>query len=549
LSGVQLLTMVDVSTTAIADGKDEDHQSVLIEDTTDVADDKDEDPQSAPIEDTFATPEKPEGPEPEMSTRERIRARMREQEKRLSSLVRSSSSDGSSYISQMKEGEANLKRMEDEKSELEGELNRLKNATDGDDFLKEKMSGIQEGFEKQLKRIQALEDEVLDKDGEIDHLQVQLMRKLHRVVELEFDLETHDVHYTSYASEQFKLGEDALTEIKSQEKLLQRAGGDSQSSLTGEKGSEQLTAKRAQKLISKLLADLDSLEARYKQEKLDMSAAAAKINMENEQLRLQVVKNQLEEGEAKNEDLSESASSVDMESVLFLRKRVETLEAKRFLHQSEMGKLAAELKHSQLEAAADSKKANHEVDRLYQENEASKARIAFLEGNLNKKSKKKDEPAAKDFEDIEHAIRYNYVEISKLEASLDIRDRQLGTMKKELGLLRMKEIGQGKTEGGPYSEFDTDLVRKTAMHKAFDDDQSGLTEPTDASFVQELKVQLRQAQQQLVKKDQELVIERAKAASTTAGLLARITDLSDKKRVDAKSPGGSQRRDSRRFKM
>jgi hypothetical protein len=433
---------------------------------------------------------------------------------------------------------------------LEGELNRLKNATDGDDFLKEKMSGIQEGFEKQLKRIQALEDEVLDKDGEIDHLQVQLMRKLHRIVELEFDLETHDVHYTSYASEQFKLGEDALSEIKSHEKMLQRAGGDSQSSLTGEKGSEQLTAKRAQKLISKLLADLDSLEARYKQEKLDMSAKTAKINMENEQLRLQVVKNQLEEGETKNEDLSESASSVDMESVLFLRKRVETLEAKRFLHGSEMEKLGAELKLSRVEAAADSKKANHEVDRLYQENEASKTRIAFLEGNLNKKNKKKDETAAKDFEDIEHAIRYNYVEISKLEASLDIRDRQLGTMKKELGLLRMKEIGQGKTEGGPYSEFDTDLVRKTAMHKAFDDDQSGLTEPTDASFVQDLKVQLRLAQQQLVKKDQELVIERAKAASTTAGLLARITDLSDKKNADGKSAGNIQRRDSRRlFKM
>jgi hypothetical protein len=256
----------------------------------------------------------------------------------------------------------------------------------------------------------------------------------------------------------------------------------------------------------------------------------------------------LEEGETKNEDLSESASSVDMESVLFLRKRVETLEAKRFLHQSEMSKLGAELKLSQVEAAADSKKANHEVDRLDQENEASKVRIAFLEGNLNKKNKKKDEAAAKDFEDIEHAIRYNYVEISKLEASLDIRDRQLGTMKKELGLLRMKEIGQGKTEGGPYSEFDTDLVRKTAMHKAFDDDQSGLTEPTDALFVQDLKMQLRQAQQQLVKKDQELVIERAKAASTTAGLLARITDLSDKKRADGKSPGDS-RRESRRFKM
>jgi hypothetical protein len=506
----------------------------------------------APFESDFTTPEKPEGspesPVPEMSARERIRAKMREQEKRLSSLVRSSSSDGgSSMISQMKDVEANLKKMESEKSELEGELNRLKNATDGDDFLKEKMSGIQEGFEKQLKRIQALEDEVLAKDGELDHLQVELMRKLHRIVELEFDLETHDVHYTAYASEQFKLGEDALAEIKSHEKILKRAGGDSESSLAGENSPDQkLTAKRAQKLISKLLSDLDSLEARYKQEKLDMSAKAAQINMENEQLRFQVLKNHLEEGDKSTEDLSESVSSVDMESVVYLRKRVETLEAKRFLYRNDMEKLGAELKLSRVEAAAESKKANHEVDRLYQENEAGKARISSLEGSLNKKYKKKDETAAKDFEDIEHAIRYNYVEISKLEASLDIRDRQLATMKKELGVLRMREIGEGKTEGGPYSEFDTDLVRKTAMStKVIDDNQSGLTEPTDASFMQDLKLQLRQAQQQLVKRDQELVIERAKAASTTAGLLSRITELSDQKHADEKT----ERRNSRRFKM
>jgi hypothetical protein len=500
----------------------------------------------APFESDFTTPEKPEGspesPVPEMSARERIRAKMREQEKRLSSLVRSSSSDGgSSMISQMKDVEANLKKMESEKSELEGELSRLKNATDGDDFLKEKMSGIQEGFEKQLKKIQSLEDEVLAKNGEIDHLQVELMRKLHRIVELEFDLETHDVHYTSYASEQFKLGEDALAEIKNQEKLMQRLAQESAKS--GEGGP--VTARRAQKLISKLLSDLDNLEARYKQEKLDGSAVAQKSKMENEELRtkIQVLENRLVEGDKNAEDMGDSVSSMDVDSVLYLRKRVETLEAKRSLYQNEMDRFRAELKRSRAEAAVDSKKCNHEIDRLHHENEACKARIVALETSLSKKKRSQDEPAAKDFKDVEHAIRYNYLEISKLEASLDIRDRQLATLKKEVGQLRMRQISKGKTQGTSYSEFDTELIRNTAGN-----DQVEPTEPADASLVKDLRQQLREAQQQLVKKDQELVIERAKAASTTAGLLARITDLSDKRHSDDKSVSRS-RRDSRRFKL
>jgi hypothetical protein len=56
----------------------------------------------------------------------------------------------------------------------------------------------------------------------------------------------------------------------------------------------------------------------------------------------------------------------------------------------------------------------------------------------------------------------------------------------------------------------------------------------DSDVVASLRKQLHEAQQQLVKKDQELVIERAKAASTAAGLLARITELTGQ-RADGKS--------------
>lgn len=485
----------------------------------------------------------PDGsPQPEMSTRERIRAKLRAQEKRLGAMVRSSSGDGNSIFTQMKNTEENLKQMETEKSQLEAELNKLKTATDGDDFLKEQMTGIQEGFEKQVKKIQSLEDEVLAKNGEIDNLQVELMRKLHKIVELEFDLETHEVHYTTYASEQFKLGEEALSEIKSQE-----AKGDKR-----EEGGVP-PARKSQKLISKLLSDLDSLEARYKQEKLSKSAEMEKVAIKNKQLitRLTVLERRLEEGGKHDEDISDNVSDVDMESVVYLRKRVETLEAKRFLNRTEMEKLKNEANHLLKDAEADAKKATNEIDRLGLENDATKVRIQTLEAAMNKKQKKKDEANSGEYDNVEKNIRDNYNYISKLESSLDIRDRQLATLKKELGQLKMKEIAHGRTEG--HSQFDTDLARNGTVRyqKSLDDDQSGLTETTDVSYTRELQMQLRSAQLELVKKDQELVIERAKAASTAAGLLARITELSGRG-VDnyvsssSRNLGRSSRRESRR---
>lgn len=132
-----------------------------------------------------------------MSKREALRAKLRAQEERLTNFVRNSSSDGAkTFLAQMDHVKGNLAKVEQERSALEEELERLRNATGDDAFLKEKMEGIQEGFDKQVKKIQSLEDELFEKDNEIETLRNELSLKLHRIVELEFDLETHDVHYT-----------------------------------------------------------------------------------------------------------------------------------------------------------------------------------------------------------------------------------------------------------------------------------------------------------------------------------------------------------------
>lgn len=464
--------------------------------------------------------------EQSVNKRESIRAKLRESEMRLTNLVRTTSGDGeNSFINQMRSVQQKMQEVEKEKSALENELMRLQNATDGDDFLKEKMTSIQDGFMKQLKLIQKLEDEVLAKNNEIDHLRHELVGKLRRIVELEFDLETHNVHYTDYAAEQFRLGEEALAEIQSMQKEENGGNKGDESDQTN-----KLAPRRAQKLISKLLADLDSLESRYKEEKLGNAAKMAKMELETEELktRVHVLESRLGETEQLPEDVSESStSSADKMDVTYLRKRVETLEAKRTLYRGELRKLHGEVADAKKQNREEVKKAESEVDRLFLENEAMKNRIKVLEAEIME-----GDQSSAQYAEIEKKIDEKLHIIKKLEAELDIKDRQIEALKKDVINLRIKHVAFNKAGGegdSSFSKLDADLLRDDIRER----EASSVGSSADAAYVQELQKQLQTAQQQLVKKDQELVIERAKAASTAAGLLARITEITARQQATA----------------
>jgi chromosome segregation ATPase len=497
-------------------------------------------PESAPMEQApIVSPEKPvaftpkkleEDAEVGLNRRESIRSRLREREARLTNLVRSSSGDSAeSFIGQMRSVQQSLQKVETEKSELEQELQRLKSATDDDEFLKDKMDGIQEGFMKQVQAIQKLEDEIVTKNNETDHLRDELVSKLRRIVELEFDLETHDVHYTDYSAEQFKLGEEALTEIKE----MEREGKHEELGDHSESSGKRLSPRRAQKLISKLLADLDNLEARYKDEKLANARKQEKSDLTNQELRtkIHVLENRL--GETKKEymgDASEkNATPADMMNETFLRKRVETLEAKRALYREEKHKLEKELGDVMRESKGELRRVSFDMDRVVMENEAMKDRISALETDIMD-----DDPKLAHFAIIEKKIRESHNDIAKLEAANDIKDRQIAALKKDVTKLRMKNIANSGEKssgdnGSGFSDFDSKLLRDDERRKEQQRAEADQLEGANASYVRDLQRQLQSAQQQLVKKDQELVIERAKAASTAAGLLARITELTGRR--------------------
>lgn len=499
---------------------------------------------------------------PRTSVRESLRARLREQEKRLSTLVRNTSGDGSeSFLTKIKTVQENLKQMEQEKSQLEEELSRLKNATEDDDFLKEKMTSIQEGFDKQVKKIQSLQHEIGSKNNEIDMLRTELVKKLKKIVELEFDLQTHEVHYTEYAEEQFKLGEAALAEIKSLKKSSEEKDDDNMSVVSFKstagplRASDAQTPKKAQKLISKLLADLDNLEMRFKEEKLMSSAMIEKLTLTNSDLqtKTEILEQRLKQSFTGDNARSETKEpeSFEMQNAAFLRRRVEALEAKKSLAMRECDKLRAQLDESKQEADSDAKRHQFEVRRLESENQALKVHLQQLDSNKGRRRKSVVDQATEQYAAIGKQIKDTYEKITRLQNSVEIKDRQISTLKKEVANLRLREISEGRVQGTSFSRMDTDILRASSSvlfinqhrpsfyntsNQLLEDGEGGGNRMSDDThaYIAELQKQLQEAQQQIVKKDQELVIERAKAASTAAGLLARITELTGQK-VDASS--------------
>jgi hypothetical protein len=364
-------------------------------------------------------------------------------------------------------------------------------------------------------------------------------------IEISYPARTH-ADFTNYAAEQFQLGEDALNEIKATKGGTGSDGlHESQSSLGGS-ASKSGTGRKAQKLISKLLYDLDSLESRYKEDRIESITKIEALSSENDELKTQLEVLRMKLGEASDnlsENSDEGKDSFEAISAAQLRKHLEIAEARKNLFRKEVNHLRGELQEVRMGAEADERRAKLTVDAIRDENEVLRSRIAKLEtkkdgGGLLKKKKKDDANAAS--KGPEHMmalkIQANYLERCRLEAAVEIKDKQISTLKREVANLRLKDISEGNVSDSIYTEYDVALLR-TAPNGSRSTLRPSVLKPgegDDSAYVAELQRQLQEAQHQLVKKDQELVIERAKAASTAAGLLARITELTGKK-VDGKS--------------
>ena len=412
-----------------------------------------------------------------LNRRENLRAKLRQSEARLLNLTRSEEATGGIF-GQMVAVTSDLKKMEEERSLLETELGQLQSKTNeqNDVFLKDKMAAIQDGFQKQVEMIRGLQEELSIQDDEITFLRQDLVQKLRRIVELQFDLEMHSIHFTNYAQEQFKLGEEALAELK--ERRGGRGGVHLRDSMTESSSSNVLgmlnssgrsissniphddassyqslttsttttmntkkeggggSSRKAQKLIYKLLTDLDHMESRYKADRLHAASELYKAQMTMDQLRtrIQVLEQQeqqqqqqldtnspdaergdddssgvTDENKKNNNNVGEekaestmattTTSTTTTTTALFmgrmmeedlavqvLRTRNETLEARLFLSQQETDRLKSELDINQNKVQELEMQHESIVDRLQLENMTLRARIQDLQGPQQEQS-------------------------------------------------------------------------------------------------------------------------------------------------------------------
>jgi hypothetical protein len=200
-----------------------------------------------------------------------VRQRLRDQEAKINALLHRPAASGSSegvLLKLVKALEADLKKTEVEKQHLQEELDRVRSQRHGSagssssDHFHQSLSSVgvddqEEHVEVNDVRVEELQEQVLSVQLELQQksclvevLQDRLDTTLRRLVQVQLDLETHQLHFTDYAASQFATGKAALKELteltaKDQSKSTRKLG------------------KHAKQMLSTILNDLEVLGEKY----------------------------------------------------------------------------------------------------------------------------------------------------------------------------------------------------------------------------------------------------------------------------------------------
>ena len=228
-----------------------------------------------------------------------VRQRLREQEAKINALLHSkpTSSETPGDTAAPSEGvllklidtlESDLKKTEAEKVQLQEELEELSRlrgtdvvVADEDEsiislatFPSQRVAGARttaQGYTEATasasnkdKRVAQLEELVRLKTDHIALMHDRWESTLRRMVTYQCELETHDLHLTQYAAEQDAAGQEALAELHD----LTRKGQPKQVRHIG---------KKAKKMMSSLLNDLEALAVRYQEARVSHEQRIAEV--------------------------------------------------------------------------------------------------------------------------------------------------------------------------------------------------------------------------------------------------------------------------------
>jgi hypothetical protein len=211
-----------------------------------------------------------------------VRQRLRDQEAKIAFLLQprssgvpaTNASDGV-LLKLVQTLENDLKKTEQEKTRLQEKLEQLEQKQQqqeqGDDHASISSVGVEEHSQAATVEAAATSAEGAEAlAGKVTSLQLELRRKtheilllhdrwettLHTMVKYQVDLETHDLHYTDYAAQQFQCGKETLQEFRD-------LTAQDQPPATRQLG------KQAKHMMSTLLNDLEVLGERYQESRIN----------------------------------------------------------------------------------------------------------------------------------------------------------------------------------------------------------------------------------------------------------------------------------------
>lgn len=161
-----------------------------------------------------------------------------------------------------------------------------------------------------------LKYEVLQRDQEIQCCKKENERLLRRVVALEIDLDTHEIHFTEHTKRQMQLEEAALDGCFGERKTVEV------------QEIEEQYGSRIEDLIAKQFTDYSALEDRYKRDRADSTQKITELQaaLLDSEASVAVLENRIAEGKSVKFSLKPS-SNVYRERINFVERSNERLAA------------------------------------------------------------------------------------------------------------------------------------------------------------------------------------------------------------------------------
>jgi chromosome segregation ATPase len=482
-------------------------------------------------------------------SREVLRQKVREKESALQQSIQSNSfvmdeirmrrEQVNTLVSAMEEKEAEAEKLRDEVARLGNEMEVCQDKSRLE-LTRQRLAALGQ-LDTMERKVEAKEEQVnyyefklQAKDHELSTLREELEEATRRVVQLEVDLETHDIRFASH--EEYIRQVDAEALDMTTTTATDVDGGPVRHGSTV----------RQEKYMKKLILELSDMERRYMQEKTSAVLQIGALEKDNKAYRTRLISLARHlaaqnvgadgsrpaspaaspgpsplpspTGSQPNGDIS--PFSKFQPNLEYMRKRLELLEHENICYVERVKTLKSELKAAKSELHEKKERRDKELAWLKLENQSLTVKMAELEQDLKDFGRYPEQ--AREYNLLERKLDQSVVEILSLVEQVYAKERIISSLRSKLVEQRLDGT---VLQASSNKSLNLNPNKQHAVW-TLDDGSRGTTtdDTTESSSSQflELQAQLEECQRKLAERDEELRRMQKKSDAKTLTLLTRL---------------------------